>query len=508
MKVAIITYLLSRDELKDDTAAFMVSGGPIFMKLMQGLAEHHVDLRISYEKVVKMTKEEYNLSHAKLVSNTKYYDGIKVNENPISVASIGQVHLAKLNDKDVIVKFLKPRVTMQYLEELEYMKTIQTLVSEPAKQYLWQLFISVGSEFFLNSEVQNSVQCSLAYDNQMKSISVCKILTPIENDKDPTTLGALIEFRQQFHKAIYNVKTDFKYENIQKHEKYWKIQHLEYYVFNYFTTRGAQNNYYVKLSKHLTTIYLSHIVMERAQGVSLQSILASGDVARCLALKQSMLSLIQLWVFQALFITNKNLPGILHADLHPGNILVHEGRLAKFTLIDFGHIGHLYYESRCKLINLVTTHTKMYETSRGFLGDKKKYDKTAQKMFDYSRKVSKLLSSLCPNIVWKNDIGDVILNWYRNCALKNEVIGFSDLLQVITENVSSIGDCATNGFLDFAKGSRLLNGTWTSFLKAAKLPYQDMMQAAVTISIGNDAVSKVKACFNKLDMCLMSFMCK
>lgn len=160
-----------------------------------------------------------------------------------------------------------------------------------------------------------------------------------------------------------------------------------------------------------------------------------------------------LWLSNALFGN-----GLLHADLHPGNILIDFGgsksNRAYITLVDFGNVGHLQKKYQCYVLFMIDKHLDI-------LSNVKK-----GKVPNVRKNIASLVSSftkLCDIKLTELEIRQLnehLVNFYST----GNVTSFGSVLQEIIKNVTNLGGCAVGSMVEFGKGIYLLEQTWIALL--------------------------------------------
>jgi serine/threonine protein kinase len=114
--------------------------------------------------------------------------------NPISVASIGQVHLIKdINEYELILKFVKPRTIINILIEIQMIETIfkntaidsqDEIMNNKVKDYLKFFTMYILSEFNFKKEKKNLLKCQNVYLSE-------KIKCAEIPEEEPFSLGGI-----------------------------------------------------------------------------------------------------------------------------------------------------------------------------------------------------------------------------------------------------------------------------------------------------------------------------
>lgn len=154
-------YLLDSDTQNDEMRvlrAITRGSGVILMKIFQKFAGFdNVDpsirniLRQCYENNPKITDAEF-IKVKSLLYNSSMMNDNSFTNNPIAVASVGQVHKVKMNDgTEAIFKFVKPNALAFTYYEFELLKEVTSEIGK----YCLNMFSELAKEFSYNLENKN-----------------------------------------------------------------------------------------------------------------------------------------------------------------------------------------------------------------------------------------------------------------------------------------------------------------------------------------------------------------
>ena len=154
-------YLLDGDTQNDEMRvlrAITRGSGVILMKIFQKFAGFdNVNpsirdiLRQCYENNPKITDAEF-IKVKSLLYNSSMMNDNSFTNNPIAVASVGQVHKVKMNDgTEAILKFVKPNALAFTYYEFELLKEVRSEIGK----YCLNMFSELVKEFSYNLESNN-----------------------------------------------------------------------------------------------------------------------------------------------------------------------------------------------------------------------------------------------------------------------------------------------------------------------------------------------------------------
>jgi hypothetical protein len=196
------------------------------------------------------------------------------------------------------------------------------------------------------------------------------------------------------------------------------------------------------------------MTMSVASGTSLHSVIKSNNEKVCRNIIPTFRDLIYLWTLKALFTT----PGYAHVDLHPGNIMIDVSSLT-LTLIDFGNFIHVQKKIQHPIISIIYFHNKIIKNVVN-----------GNNIFRHIDKIAVHVGKLC-NIRINSSIKDPLFNYYQRD--NHDSVG--DMLQVVIDNLETVGDCAKGEVTEFVKGLQLLERTWNSLCRVAKVKKMSTM---------------------------------
>jgi hypothetical protein len=190
-------YLLDKDT-KDDDMRVMFSvtrgSGVVLTKIFQKFAGFNdVEPKISealrqcYDNNPKITEEQFKEIKPKLL-NPIILKEDTFNNDPIAVASIGQVHKVKtVNDEELVLKFIKPSaIVFLYYEYFLLYKT--STASKDVKNYCMKMFSEILNEFSFKNEESNMNLGHSIYESAKENIHTItpfKYTFPTDYNKEP-----------------------------------------------------------------------------------------------------------------------------------------------------------------------------------------------------------------------------------------------------------------------------------------------------------------------------------
>ncbi len=132
---------------------------PEILKILEQL--HHQSTFISYDKIEKILREELSDKFSHLTD---------ISEKPIAAASIGQVHRAKLNGKDVVIKVQYPGVAESIPSDLKLLEVIIKQLSflQGKSMDLDSFFEEVKDVLVKEADYRNECQMHLTYKENLK----------------------------------------------------------------------------------------------------------------------------------------------------------------------------------------------------------------------------------------------------------------------------------------------------------------------------------------------------
>ena len=297
---------------------FIESAGPLALKVMQKFAQvpglkaaYSTAFKLSYEKNCAITKPEFEYIRNKLVNNPWSNASIKaISSTPLSVASVGQVHLATVEALDstssmydhAIFKMIKP-MTMFYL-------LFESCASG----------IPITADFLDDDKMEDACR-ALGESSDAKKYLVYMVFSMIQE----------LNFTNE-------------YQNIKKGLSVYTDHRRGLYTVEAY---GVNND------------VLPVLIMNIADGESLNAIVVRADTVLRRKMMHVFKELIYRWVFNALL----DAKGYMHADLHGGNIFVSpdDGHI---TIIDFGNFVTITKAVQCYLLNIFLLHNKVRNSRR------------------------------------------------------------------------------------------------------------------------------------------------
>jgi len=423
--------------------------GPFLTKILQRFGnletiedEYRTKILKCYEELPKMTKYDIEVVKDFLTSKKQLLDDIekqKIKEfdfsQPISVASIGQVHLTshsidtvsrmsfcdseqqscdslvtKLsNDKNnVILKFVKPRTILYLFIEVLMIKkildesiNIEESLKKKVKDFLYFFAIYIMGEFNFKKEKNNLLNCQEIYkyyENNILKIKCAEILK-----EEPFSLGGIPYF--------------------------W---------------------------------------MKVSEGETLNKILERKDKDKCKKIIPQMMKLLKIWFISSLFNESE-----FHVDLHAGNIIVdNDGNL---TLIDFGNCCLLNKEDRSALIKCIEWHEKVVKLVNRLIykGNYNNYSNLTiletiklgeinqGEILFYVNKIMLELTKIMKIQMSREDFNELVYKTSTEFYMKDSYRTlFGAMTEYMINNTTDIGIFSRSKVLEFSKGIVTLDKTW------------------------------------------------
>jgi hypothetical protein len=165
--------------------AIIQGAGPVFIKTIQQFA--HIEkqdatinelLNDVYDNLAPVCDSELELIR-------RHLDVSSLEDCPISVASIGQVHCGVLDGEDVVVKFIKPRSLLYIFCEIHALVgdsratdnvcDADRAVDEKVTEYIGYKIYKIGKEFSFDTERENSERINRIYSSA--NVSSVKIMS-------------------------------------------------------------------------------------------------------------------------------------------------------------------------------------------------------------------------------------------------------------------------------------------------------------------------------------------
>ncbi len=444
----------SERQSKDDLEyiEILIKGtGPFFTKILQRFGsletvedKYRIKISNSYEELPNMTKYDIEsmkefLTNKKQLIDDNEKDKIK-NFNfsePISVASIGQVHMADVWEEkseikeSVILKFVKPRTIVYLMTEILMIKQISETgiiglqypelgpgleagtgdpeddsLKKKVKDFLYFFAIYVISEFNFKKEKQNLLKCENTYKYCENNILKIKCATILE--KEPFSLGGIPYF--------------------------W---------------------------------------MKASKGDTINKIIKKGDNKKCKLIIPQMKKLLKIWIISSLFQESE-----FHVDLHPGNIIAdEEGNL---TLIDFGNCCILNSEDRSALIKCIEWHEKVVKMVNRliykgkYIGDNpdnyselniletiKLGEINQGEILYYVKQIISELIKIMKISITNEDFNELVYKTSTEFYMKDSYrTVFGAMTEYMINNTKDIGIFSRSKVLEFSKGIITLDKTW------------------------------------------------
>jgi predicted unusual protein kinase regulating ubiquinone biosynthesis (AarF/ABC1/UbiB family) len=443
-------YLLLPNTMEDDVrikTAIIMGSGPMILKLYQRLGQNK-NLSTKVRNILSNVYQNLPGVHPKEMESLKniifrkknseemewipmhrpwldkpygplpeIYAGqniIQFYDNPMNVASIGQIHRIQISEggkkSDAIFKFVKPRTILYYLTELIYLG----IDNEDPK---------------FKSKIEDNSGSIEFYERGRKFLNDLELLKKIEPRNSKNVQNYLSYQLMELGKEL-----DFQseYDNIALFSKLYNHKNIST-IESVFASNEP----------------FPHIIMTLAKGDSLKTIITKNPEALP-SIKLVFGHLIQMWLSESLLKS-----GYFHGDLHPGNMMIKLGGKDSehiITLIDFGNVGKLNKREQCSMINIMFLHNKIIRN-----GDKR---------IDLAEKLFKEFVELC-------DIKEDYPGEFNGAVQKFKSLYRSDpqkgslghIILETTKFIKNLGICATGGITEFSKGLSLLEKSYENIDK-------------------------------------------
>ena len=431
-------YVDTRNKVKQ--RSLIIWGGVLLLKFYQTLAATHPELSVSFQNIEPMSEVELNQS---ILNVKQSFRSLAINNKPMKVASIGQVHEASMNGISYVIKFLKPRAVIHLVEELAYILmdvSVKLGENKDALSHLISSALNIINEFDFMLELQNLSKGMNVYSGG--GINV--VGSP---QKLPLTVKPVVN-TNDFISKIDNLSKDRTLTDDQLKDKFVSM--------------------FDEMIRLMAPLQHNYLLMSKAPGVTIQTMV--NNKQDCQRVTEPFKMLIEIWLFNAIF-----QDGFFHADLHAGNILYDNGQL---TLIDFGHCATLPKTLQCDLLDLVliyiytehivNEHNRLMTTIT-IQPDKHKV------LVDLVKMMMQKISRICKDSKYdentvKTKVEEFIMT---HVGTIEKPLTFSSLLETIIMNVMDLGDCTKSSIVDFTKGVKLLENTWLTLLQNSKGPKQE-----------------------------------
>ncbi len=409
--------------------------GPFLTKILQRFGnletiKESYRTRISkcYEELPKMSKYDIDVMKDFLTCKKQLLDDNEKNKirqfdfsEPISVASVGQVH----QQNNVILKFVKPRTILYLLIEVLMIKKISSFYSSELSEPSSDLSIS-ESNIILEESLKKKVKDFLYFF----AIYV---------------MGEF-NFKKEKHNLL-NCKDTYKYyaNNILK------IKCAEILEEEPFSLGG-----------------IPYFWMKVSEGETLNKILEKKDKNKCKKIIPQMMKLLKIWLISSLFNESE-----FHVDLHPGNIIVDKD--GNITLIDFGNCCLLNNEDRSALIKCIEWHEKVVKMVNRLIykGNNNYYSKlnifntiklgeiNQGEILFYVNKIILELTRIMKIKMLKEDFNELVYKTSTEFYMKDSYRTlFGAMTEYMINNTNDIGIFSRSKVLEFSKGIITLDKTW------------------------------------------------
>jgi hypothetical protein len=405
-----------------------LSSGPLLTKVLQKIAsmteidiEKRNILSVCYGNLQKLINseiesiKEYILSPTHLDTNQNYsYISEKLDfSTPLSVASVGQVNVIDFEEKEYILKFVKPRTILNILSEIYLVRdVIYPLINKNSENndiffnkkksdYLKYIIMHMLYEFNFDKEKSN-----LAYGkNNYEKININVVEQPLT---------------EPFH--LYNIP---------------------------------------------------HIWMNKVNGKSLSSIFSNNEYLLCAEILPEMKKLIFGWIYNVLFqdgFFHADLhPGNIIIDENKKITLIDFGNCFSLSNKEKVHlINAIKYH--LKLLNLIEREY-IFDTDvfSNFCKNPLKIFKLIRKKEDkdylyYINEISQSVFNtveLYPTEEEKSIFSNKILNFLKGSKWNK---CFGSFCECLLNNSEDIGRFSGSRVMEFTKGIYILEKTWNLFL--------------------------------------------
>jgi serine/threonine protein kinase len=431
--------------------------GPFLTKIMQrfGNLETIQDIYRNkilkcYEELPKMSDFDIEVMKDFLTSKKQLLDDKEKNQirqfnfsEPISIASIGQVHKTtdgrspsersdgkepSTIDESAILKFIKPRTIVYLLIEVLMIKKIS--------------------------------EESLKIDNIELAESTDHRREPLEVKEDKSLNKKIKDFLYFF--AIY-VMTEFNFKK-EKNNLLKCKDTYKYYENNILKIKCAE----ILEKEPFSLGGIPYFWMKVSEGETLNKILERKDKNKCKKIIPQMMKLLKIWLISSLFQESE-----FHVDLHPGNIIVdNDGNI---TLIDFGNCCLLNNEDRSALIKCIEWHEKVVKMVNRLIykGNNNYYSKlnifntiklgeiNQGEILFYVNKIILELTKIMKIKMLKEDFNELVYKTSTEFYMKDSYRTlFGAMTEYMINNTNDIGIFSRSKVLEFSKGIITLDKTW------------------------------------------------
>ena len=413
--------------------------GPFLTKIMQRFGNletikdnYRKKILKCYEELPKMTNYDIEIMKEFLTSKKQLLEDKEKNQirqfdfsDPISVASIGQVHTTTIYREDtginesVILKFIKPRTILYLLIEVLMIKKIS--------------------------------EQSLKIDNNIN----------MEEVKENESLKKKIKDFLYFF-AIY-IMTEFNFKK-EKNNLLKCKDTYKYYENNVLKIRCAE----ILEEEPFSLGGIPYFWMKVSEGETLNKILKRQDKDKCKKIIPQLMKLLKIWLISALFKESE-----FHVDLHPGNIIAdNDGNI---TLLDFGNCCLLNTEDRSALIKCIEWHEKVVKLVNRLIykGNYNNYNElnifntikfgeiNQGEILFYVNKIMLELTKIMKIKMSKEDFNELVYKTSTNFYMKDTYrTVFGAMTEYMINNTNDIGIFSRSKVLEFSKGIITLDKTW------------------------------------------------
>lgn len=154
--------------------AIIQGAGPIYIKTIQQFA-HKEKQNSSINKLLNDVYDNLSpVSEGELEIIRQHLDVSDLDDHPMSVASIGQVHSGVLDGEDVVIKFIKPRSLLYIFSEIYALTKHATSCDPKVSEYIAYKIYKIGKEFSFDKERENSEKINRIYSSP--NVSSVKIM--------------------------------------------------------------------------------------------------------------------------------------------------------------------------------------------------------------------------------------------------------------------------------------------------------------------------------------------
>ena len=467
-------YVDTRNKVKQ--RSLIIWGGVLLLKFYQTLAATHPELSVSFQNIEPMSEVELNKS---IVNVKQSFRSLEINNKPMKVASIGQVHEASMNGKSYVIKFLKPRAVIHLVEEVVYiLKEVSKKLGEnkDALTHLISSALNIINEFDFMLELQN-----LSKGKDIYSDDIINVVVSPQNLSFMTTLKPVVNI-SYFISQIENFSKDPTLTDDQRKDKFASM--------------------FDEMIRMMAPFRNNYLVMSKAPGQTIQTMVNNNQ--DCAPVIEPFKILIETWLFNVIF-----QDGFFHADLHAGNVLYDNGKL---TLIDFGHCATLSKKLQCQLLDFVliyiyTAHIVAEHNNKSTMITLQQ-DKH-QVLDELIIMMMRTISRICIGSTYNEDTVQTKVKEFimAHVGASKKPLQFGSLLETIIMNVIDLGECTKSSIVDFTKGVKLLENTWLMLLQHSKGPEQETNIMKIGLTNTDENTGFFVKCIKRLNKCVKVAKC-